>query len=75
MKKSKVQEIVAKTRVFELKRKYDYLFVFDETSGIEKKEVAEMFVALKKMGIKGIGMYLKTKKGLDVYEADKKSKP
>ena len=71
MKKKDIQPLVAKTRVVELKKEFDYLFIFDQTSGIEKEEISGLFDLLKEVGINGIGLYLKTQKGLEVYEVEK----
>ncbi len=72
MKNKDIQKIVAKTTVIELKPKHKYLFVLDETTGLDDDGILSLMQELKRQGITGIGIYLRGRGGMEVYERKNK---
>ena len=67
-KTNNVQKLLAKTRVVELRKDRKYLFLFDQTSGVSRDDIAYLMSELHKQKYGGIALYMKNRGGVEVYE-------
>lgn len=67
---NRVQKLLAKTRVVELRKDRKYLFLFDQTSGVSRDDIAYLMSELHKQKYGGIALYMKNRGGVEVYEKE-----